>query len=312
MKKIVALLLSVVLLLPQMAFANEATLEFSIKDLVLAESEHVSGTIPLFQGDEDIVGPLNKIIAHIYESAVAELSEKQSVIFSYETIIRDVFTSILIHLFIPGENTSHERINTLVLETSNFSIQTLESMLGVNAYKLANGIIARQIALAEEGTFFTGTDAFRGLYEGQSFYLDADGNVVIVFDKYTIAPGATGIPRFEIPMNSVVNFEITSQNVLLGNTEADGEFIFVPLRAAAEALGYAVSWDEETRGITITRGGQSHSIAIGNPLFEDGNIQLAPILDNGRTFVPLSFFELVLSAYYTVDGSNITISGITQ
>ena len=35
--------------------------------------------------------------------------------------------------------------------------------------------------------------------ENQNFYLDSDGNLVIVFDKYEVAPGYMGCPEFPIP-----------------------------------------------------------------------------------------------------------------
>ena len=33
----------------------------------------------------------------------------------------------------------------------------------------------------------------------QNFYFDADGNLVLVFEKYEVAPGYMGTPEFTIP-----------------------------------------------------------------------------------------------------------------
>ena len=39
---------------------------------------------------------------------------------------------------------------------------------------------------------------FHGISENQSFYINKDGNPVIIFDKYSIAAGYMGTPEFEI------------------------------------------------------------------------------------------------------------------
>ncbi len=39
---------------------------------------------------------------------------------------------------------------------------------------------------------------FKTIEENQEFYFSEDGNIVIVFDKYEVAPGAMGAPEFEI------------------------------------------------------------------------------------------------------------------
>ena len=39
---------------------------------------------------------------------------------------------------------------------------------------------------------------FEVIEENQEFYFSKDGNIVIVFDKYEVAPGAMGAPEFEI------------------------------------------------------------------------------------------------------------------
>ena len=42
-------------------------------------------------------------------------------------------------------------------------------------------------------------DEFIGVTESTPFYINADGNIVISYNKYDIAPGAMGIMEFEIP-----------------------------------------------------------------------------------------------------------------
>lgn len=44
-------------------------------------------------------------------------------------------------------------------------------------------------------------DCFRQIDPDQDFYFDTDGNLVIVFEEYTVAPGSMGAPEFSIPLD---------------------------------------------------------------------------------------------------------------
>ena len=70
----------------------------------------------------------------------------------------------------------------------------------------------------------------------------------------------------------------------------------VPLRAIGEALGYAVGWDDSTESVTI---GADITLSIGRDRYTYKNrasmsLVIAPIIVEGRTFVPLAFFREVV------------------
>jgi len=74
-----------------------------------------------------------------------------------------------------------------------------------------------------------------------------------------------------------------------------GSVLMVPLRAVAEALGYAVKWEAETQSVWLNN---IISLTIGKDYYTYARmapIQLgtAPELVNSTTFVPLSFFGKV-------------------
>lgn len=82
---------------------------------------------------------------------------------------------------------------------------TLKDILGENYIQIANESILAQMKTRklegdmpfwtpEKGGFTTITDQTK-------FYINENGNPVIVFDKYEIAPGAAGEIEFEIPLN---------------------------------------------------------------------------------------------------------------
>ena len=47
--------------------------------------------------------------------------------------------------------------------------------------------------------FQSSEGGFSGLNGNESFYLNQDGSLVIVFDEYTVAPGSMGMVEFTIP-----------------------------------------------------------------------------------------------------------------
>lgn len=78
---------------------------------------------------------------------------------------------------------------------------TLKDMLGDNYEALANESIRQQIGERESaGESFFPEDAggFTGITENTKFYINANHNPVVVFEKYEIANGAAGEIEFEI------------------------------------------------------------------------------------------------------------------
>ena len=97
--------------------------------------------------------------------------------------------------------------------------------------------------------------------------------------------------------------------------DADDEVgpIMVPLRLHAEALGYTVSWDDETSSVILTRDDLEFTVTVGvNQYYVDGELialELAPVNQDGSVFVPISFFIQSLGADFTIDANgNIVIA----
>ncbi|MDE6313285.1 MAG: anti-sigma-V factor rsiV [Lachnospiraceae bacterium] len=88
------------------------------------------------------------------------------------------------------------------LNVTTMQYVTLEELLGKNYVDLVNAQINQQIKERQENgsdIFFTQEEGgFETISEEQNFYINNAGNVVIVFEKYEIAPGAMGNVEFEI------------------------------------------------------------------------------------------------------------------
>ncbi|SCZ77941.1 stalk domain-containing protein [Acidaminobacter hydrogenoformans] len=75
----------------------------------------------------------------------------------------------------------------------------------------------------------------------------------------------------------------------------DDQTVMVPLRAAAEALGHEVTWLPETQSVMVGKA----TLTIGQDAYAFARMAhkplgTAPVLKDGRTFVPLSFFGEIL------------------
>lgn len=80
----------------------------------------------------------------------------------------------------------------------------LQKSLGDQALKKASKIIAQEITKRSkevDAVYFDGSEGVEGftkLSKDQNFYINENGNPVVVFNKYEIAPGYMGIQEFEI------------------------------------------------------------------------------------------------------------------
>ncbi len=74
--------------------------------------------------------------------------------------------------------------------------------------------------------------------------------------------------------------------------------LWVPLRALGEAVGAKVEWDQSTKQIALTHKKGDILLDIGSKDVNlNGNVvnvQAAPFVDAGETWVPVRFFNEVL------------------
>lgn len=121
-----------------------------------------------------------------------------STVIQYDTI--DKHNQLLLTLPSLFKNDQYiEIINTYVKE--QMIAQMKESNLDKVYWVADSGLPEDEIMLI---------DPFTSISPEQSFYITAEGELVIAFDKYEVAPGYMGNPTFEIPSELL-------QNVLVSN-----------------------------------------------------------------------------------------------
>ena len=76
------------------------------------------------------------------------------------------------------------------------------------------------------------------------------------------------------------------------------ERTMVPVRFISEAMGLRVDWNDARREVTLTNRGNSFTMAVDREIPGYGQ---APVIQNGRTMVPLRFVSEQLGAYVFYD-----------
>lgn len=189
----------------------------------------------------------------------------------------------------------------------------------------------------ENKYYFEDEDGFKTVSDDQKYYIE-DGKLVIVFDEYTIAPGYMGSPEFTIPMDSINDMLQNPQlftgdntenliddvsvfnKMIINNNEVslnnqmyknENGVVMIPLRQVAEALGYEVTWNDESKSVELVKGVHWTKLTIGedNYSFAKMLIKLgtAPETKDGNTYVPLSFTSEVLKAIVSTSDDGTVI-----
>lgn len=96
-----------------------------------------------------------------------------------------------------ASSASYEYYN---LDSSTGKKITLQDLLGEDYINISNQAIQSKISETESDNLYfpKGDGGFETINENTNFYINENGNPVIVFEKYEIAPGSTGMPEFEI------------------------------------------------------------------------------------------------------------------
>lgn len=108
---------------------------------------------------------------------------------------------------------------------------------------------------------------------------------LLLIPSFVLASGANKI-------SIVLNNEVVATDV---EPFLKDNRTFVPVRFISEKLGFKVDWNEKAQLVTITNNNKKIELTIGNKEAKvDGKaamIDVAPLLKDNRTFVPLRFIS---------------------
>jgi len=197
-------------------------------------------------------------------------------------------------------------ISTTVIDSRTNTIITLTDF-NVNIVQLVNSHINNLVDGRAHN--FSGIDA------NHPFYLDGD-RLVIPFGSAELFPNERGI--YEVVL-SISNIEEETFPDYYFRILEPNQYNTVMVRVAdvMRKFGYAADWDGETRTARIwadaVDGTLVSSLTIGENSYSyrDGRtreLEVAPMLFDGLTYVPLSFFNEVVGIPTTVSSDGVTVS----
>lgn len=97
------------------------------------------------------------------------------------------------------------------IDTKKSKLLNIEDLFkeSSNYKEILNQEINKQIQqrTLQGEVFFEDQGGFKGIKDKQSFYIDHQGNLVVVFGLYEIAPYASGIVEFHIPKEVIKSIE---------------------------------------------------------------------------------------------------------
>lgn len=192
--------------------------------------------------------------------------------------------------------TSLPRIDTYnVKNTATAERVTLSDLLGANYKEKLDADILAEMKKDPDKYFF---EEYKGTSREQSFYIE-QGDVVIVFPKYSIAAGYIGSPefRFSLSPNAVDTAKLDLTKV--ANFTNKQGVLMVSLRDVANQLGYELKWDQATKSAEFMNGSQWTRVTINKDSYFFAKVApralgTAPLLKDNKTYVPLQFVTDIL------------------
>jgi len=227
---------------------------------------------------------------------------------SYEAIDYNDILSLIIYY--TNSVNSEQDVKSYVINKSLNSYVTINDILGGNGLKYCNKVIENKIKTDKNIKYSISSP---NITDTQAFYVK-DGNIVVVFGSGKAAKTQKGTIKFEVPKDKISNFVISSTDCYL---ISEYNVKMVPLRATLEYFGYSVLWSDSQNTIAISKENMNTKITIGrNSYYKPKNspkqLEAAPQIKNGKTYVPISFFNDILGLLFAVDSNgDVTISEYT-
>ena len=122
-------------------------------------------------------------------------------------------------------------------------------------------------------------------------------------------------------MDGAVEIDKQNRKVLYKDAEIEGlnklvdvdGVTMLPLSSTLKALGYEVTWNDETRSVEINKGAQWTSIKIGeNAYFKNKMaarpLSAAPVVMDGSTYVPVEFLVEILGIAVQVEEGSLILT----
>lgn len=132
----------------------------------------------------------------------------RSLTVDYEVIVNNGDLLVIRTNLVDTAASSKQKVSHKNIDVKNKQIITLNSLFKDKSYiEVITGEIQTQMA-ASDIPFYL--EDFNNIEEHQDFYINSEGELVICFDKYEIAPGYVGPVSFVIPTEIISDILLVS------------------------------------------------------------------------------------------------------
>lgn len=306
MKKILKLLLCFVLFFSFTfnVYANTNITNNANNINIKKENTTITGKYPVLSGitNRDFQEDVNKKIDSLVKSKLTSYSTKNTnkVEVTYDIIQDENIVSVMIYF-------KNMYTNEVVSYSVNLNAKT-NKYVDINSYLGANGLnyVNKVVAYKANDMGIT----YKKVTSSTPFYIK-NGNVYVVFGAGSLTFAQKGNIIFEVLSQNLDNFVIKQNDYY---KKSGYNVKMVPLREPLEHFGYEMNWKDGT--VTILKNKKFVSyLVINENRYSDKNnkiirqLEFAPEIKNGKTYVPISYFSQILEMLFAVDSNeNIVIS----
>jgi hypothetical protein len=244
----------------------------------------------------------------------AKEAKARSIVFEYDIYVTDSIVSIIL-LSTTTSATSKKEVSSINFEPRSGEIKSLAEAAGAGIAPLAEKLLTEMIRRNPERYNTTFNSSQLGT---QPFFL-TDYEVVLLFDEFQVLSSADGIMELALDLSRIetVTLSRDEYHILPGGYHLK----MVPLRKVCEGLGYRIRWEAaENFRIEVYQNGLLIIELETNVNYYEikdkkaRSLEAAPEMIWGMIYVPISFFDQILSMItYSVDEwENITFLSYTE
>ena len=315
MKRYFAVILGVFLVFGLGADVLSAEIEVIDAEVSIVNPDiRITGGMPQITGlgSERFARDVNARIADVYYEFELTAIDSNAIHldFDFEHIADGGNNFIVIYAEIVAAS-ELRKVSVVSFNADENRFLAVEDFLGPNANCLAERHISAYMRRSP-GRF---NSEFAGLSQNPGFIV-TDGQVEFLFNQAEIAPARFGVVHIAMDTGNVRNVSFDEGEYI---TVTDFMVKMIPLRQAVEGLGYSVEWNETDNSIRVINGGFETRLELGRNTYSSGGraepieLEAAPLLVDGVTHVPVSFFQEMLGASHSVDEARtVTISTYRQ
>lgn len=299
MKKIANIVL--ILILAFISSKNvlaQSKMPYYVEEMQINTSS-LKGSYPVFIGfkDKNFENNINNKINKIISTNTKSKSSKENIELSYE-IIEDGYISSTVFYF-KNIFTEEETVKSININTKNNSFVNINSIFGANGINYANKVVEDKSSKMDMD--------YKKVTLNSPFYVK-NKNVYVIYGTGSITFLQKGNIIFEIPKRNLKNHTLKSKNCY---KKSKYNVKMVPLREPLQYFDYDMKWSADNNSITISKNGQFISyLIVGQNRYSNAvnkfirQLEFAPEIKNGITYVPISYFDQVLKMLFAVDNNN--------